>query len=246
MTTVEMPTRAVPAQHAALRHALPLADHPGLRAARLHAVGGLAGEQHGPEPRRARQGLRLRLPRRPRRLRHQPDAYPLHQRQHPRPRGARRHPQHLARRHPRLHPRDGDRRRHGRAAPLAELARRQARRRSTSTSSATSRCCSGSSPSWRSSPTWRRPRRPSAARTPPPRCCSARSPSPTAASTCPGRCSAPGWQMVVGTFIASLIADHRCSAATPRRRQEATGEILPTFWIKLAHLRCCRRCSSTC
>ena len=32
--------------------------------------------------------LRLRLPRHPRRLRHQPDADPLHQRQHPRPRGA--------------------------------------------------------------------------------------------------------------------------------------------------------------
>ena len=43
----------------------------------------------------------------PGRLRHQPDADPLHQRQHPRPRGAGRHPQHAARRDRRLHPGDG-------------------------------------------------------------------------------------------------------------------------------------------
>ena len=89
----------------------------------LHAGRRLAGQQHRPEPRRARQGLQLRLPRRPRRLRHQPDADPLHQRQHPRPRGAGRHRQHAARRGRRLPARHGDRRPDGRAAPVQQLDR---------------------------------------------------------------------------------------------------------------------------
>ena len=45
----------------------------------------------------------------------------------------------------------------------------------------------------------------------------------------------PGWQIVVGTFIASLIAI-MLFGRWATRRQEETGEILPTFWIKLAHL----------
>jgi general L-amino acid transport system permease protein len=43
----------------------------------------------------------------------------------------------------------------------------------------------------------------------------------------------PGWQWVVGTFLASLVAIvlfGRWAA----RRQEETGQILPTLWIKLA------------
>jgi general L-amino acid transport system permease protein len=43
----------------------------------------------------------------------------------------------------------------------------------------------------------------------------------------------PGWQLVVGTFIASLAAIGLFGRYA-RARQEATGEILPTFWIKLA------------
>jgi general L-amino acid transport system permease protein len=43
----------------------------------------------------------------------------------------------------------------------------------------------------------------------------------------------PGWQWVVGTFIASLIAI-MLFGRWAARRQEQTGEILPTFWIKLA------------
>ena len=43
----------------------------------------------------------------------------------------------------------------------------------------------------------------------------------------------PGWHVVVGTFIASLIAI-MLFGRWARARQEATGEILPTFWIKLA------------
>ena len=42
----------------------------------------------------------------------------------------------------------------------------------------------------------------------------------------------PGWQVVVGAFIASLIAI-MLFGRYAARRQEATGEILPTFWIKL-------------
>jgi general L-amino acid transport system permease protein len=42
-----------------------------------------------------------------------------------------------------------------------------------------------------------------------------------------------GWQLVVGTFIASLAAIVLFGRYA-RARQEATGEILPTFWIKLA------------
>ena len=51
-------------------------------------------------------------------------ADPLHQRQHPRPRGAGRHPQHAPRRLPRLHPRHDHRRVRRRAAAVEELARR--------------------------------------------------------------------------------------------------------------------------
>jgi general L-amino acid transport system permease protein len=43
----------------------------------------------------------------------------------------------------------------------------------------------------------------------------------------------PGWQLVAGTFIVSLIAI-MLFGRWARARQEATGEILPTFWIKLA------------
>ena len=43
----------------------------------------------------------------------------------------------------------------------------------------------------------------------------------------------PGWQLVVGTFIASLIAI-MLFGRWATKRQEETGEILPTFWIKLA------------
>jgi general L-amino acid transport system permease protein len=43
----------------------------------------------------------------------------------------------------------------------------------------------------------------------------------------------PGWHMVVGTFIASLIAI-MLFGRWAAKRQEETGEILPTFWIKLA------------
>ncbi len=41
-----------------------------------------------------------------------------------------------------------------------------------------------------------------------------------------------GWQIVVATFIASLAAIW-AFGRWARARQEATGEILPTFWIKL-------------
>ncbi len=43
----------------------------------------------------------------------------------------------------------------------------------------------------------------------------------------------PGWHVVVGTFIASLVAI-RLFGRWAARRQEETGAILPTFWIKLA------------
>jgi general L-amino acid transport system permease protein len=43
----------------------------------------------------------------------------------------------------------------------------------------------------------------------------------------------PGWQIVVGTFLASLAAIWLFGRYA-RARQEATGDILPTFWIKLA------------
>jgi general L-amino acid transport system permease protein len=43
----------------------------------------------------------------------------------------------------------------------------------------------------------------------------------------------PGWHWVVGTFIASLIAI-MLFGRWAARRQEETGKILPTFWIKLA------------
>jgi general L-amino acid transport system permease protein len=43
----------------------------------------------------------------------------------------------------------------------------------------------------------------------------------------------PGWHVVVGTFIVSLIAI-MLFGRWAARRQEETGEILPTFWIKLA------------
>jgi general L-amino acid transport system permease protein len=42
-----------------------------------------------------------------------------------------------------------------------------------------------------------------------------------------------GWHVVVGTFIVSLIAI-MLFGRWAARRQEETGEILPTFWIKLA------------
>jgi general L-amino acid transport system permease protein len=42
-----------------------------------------------------------------------------------------------------------------------------------------------------------------------------------------------GWHLVVGTFIVSLMAI-MIFGRWAARRQEATGEILPTFWIKLA------------
>ncbi len=45
----------------------------------------------------------------------------------------------------------------------------------------------------------------------------------------------PGWHVVVGAFIASLIAI-MLFGRWARARQEATGEVLPTFWIKLAVL----------
>jgi general L-amino acid transport system permease protein len=45
----------------------------------------------------------------------------------------------------------------------------------------------------------------------------------------------PGWQMVVGTFIASLVAIVLFGRYA-KRRQEETGDILPTFRIKLAIL----------
>lgn len=43
----------------------------------------------------------------------------------------------------------------------------------------------------------------------------------------------PGWQWVVGTFIASLAAI-ALFGRYATRRQEETGATLPTFWIKLA------------
>lgn len=45
----------------------------------------------------------------------------------------------------------------------------------------------------------------------------------------------PGWQLVVLAFVASLIAIVLFGRYATKR-QEATGEILPTFWIKLAIL----------
>ena len=45
----------------------------------------------------------------------------------------------------------------------------------------------------------------------------------------------PGWQWVVGTFIASLAAIVLFGRYATKR-QEETGERLPTFWIKLAIL----------
>ncbi len=43
----------------------------------------------------------------------------------------------------------------------------------------------------------------------------------------------PGWQVVALTFLGSLIAIAMFGRYA-RARQEATGQILPTFWIKLA------------
>ncbi len=43
----------------------------------------------------------------------------------------------------------------------------------------------------------------------------------------------PGWHVVVATFILSLMAI-LVFGRYARRRQEETGQILPTFWIKLA------------
>jgi general L-amino acid transport system permease protein len=43
----------------------------------------------------------------------------------------------------------------------------------------------------------------------------------------------PGWQWVLGTFIASLVAIVLFGRYATKR-QEETGERLPTFWIKLA------------
>jgi general L-amino acid transport system permease protein len=43
----------------------------------------------------------------------------------------------------------------------------------------------------------------------------------------------PGWHVVVGTFIISLMAI-MIFGRWAKARQEATGQILPTFWIKLA------------
>lgn len=43
----------------------------------------------------------------------------------------------------------------------------------------------------------------------------------------------PGWHLVVGAFILSLIAI-MLFGRWAARRQEETGQILPTFWIKLA------------
>jgi general L-amino acid transport system permease protein len=45
----------------------------------------------------------------------------------------------------------------------------------------------------------------------------------------------PGWQIVVGTLLASLAAIWWFGRFA-RERQEATGQTLPTFWIKLAIL----------
>jgi general L-amino acid transport system permease protein len=45
----------------------------------------------------------------------------------------------------------------------------------------------------------------------------------------------PGWQIVVGTFLASLVAIWWFGRYA-RARQEATGQTLPTFWIKLGLL----------
>jgi general L-amino acid transport system permease protein len=42
----------------------------------------------------------------------------------------------------------------------------------------------------------------------------------------------PGWQLVVGAFVASIIAIWLFGRYA-KRRQEETGEILPTFWIKV-------------
>ena len=198
---------AVPPEHAALRHAVPVADHPGRRADRLHGLSppGWSTTPSRTSPRSARTSASASSAARA--------GYDISQT---------------------LIPYTNDST-HARAALVGivntllvafvgcilatvigvlmgvlrlsnELDRRPARRRSTSTASATSRCCSGSSRPWRSSPTWRRRRRRSAATTPPPRCCSARSRSPTAASTCPGRCSAPAGTSWSAAFIASLIA----------------------------------------
>ncbi len=43
----------------------------------------------------------------------------------------------------------------------------------------------------------------------------------------------PGWQLVAGAFLLSVAAMVGFGRYA-RRRQEATGQILPTFWIKLA------------
>ncbi|MCA8879310.1 MAG: ABC transporter permease subunit [Rhodobacteraceae bacterium] len=42
----------------------------------------------------------------------------------------------------------------------------------------------------------------------------------------------PGWQIVVGTFLLSVIAI-LVFGRWAKARQDATGQILPTFWIKL-------------
>jgi len=45
----------------------------------------------------------------------------------------------------------------------------------------------------------------------------------------------PGWQLVVATFLASLVAIVLFGRYA-KRRQEETGDILPTFWIRLGLL----------
>ena len=203
------------------------------RGDRLHAGRRLAGQQHRPEPRGARQGLQLRLPRQPRRLRHQPDADPLHQRQHATP--ARRWSASSTRCSSRSSAASSPRSSASSSACCGcrRTGSSPGSPRSTSTASATCRCCSGSSRSWRSSPTSRRRRRRSAAtNATASMLLRRRSRSPTAASTCPGRSRGRAGTSWSATFIASLIAI-MVFGRYAARRQEATGEILPTFWIKL-------------
>ena len=107
--------------------------------------------------------------------------------------------------------------------------------RSMSRASATCRCCCGSSRSWRSSPRSRRRRRRFAARTPPPRCCSAiaRGDQPRR-STCPGRCSGRAGRSSSRAFLALADGDLAVRPLRPHAVRRRPGEILPTFWIKLA------------
>ena len=147
-------------------------------------------------------------------------------------RAAGRHRQHAARRLRGLHPRDGDRRRHGRAPGSRTTGSSPGSRRSTSTASATSRSCSILA--WRSSPTWPRRRRRCGDSTTTPTSMLFGSIAVTNRGLyVPWPVFGPGWHIVVGTFIASLIAI-MLFGRWAARRQEETGEILPTFWIKLA------------